>query len=147
MNRTEHIKNKIRKIITQNGFNQFVLIDPNGYIIQQEIKFDKSLLQTQAMEKQPQALTQQIHALKKLMITIKNSAFAIGKDKFKAFTISRKTGADVFIIPIGKFYMGMIKSTQVNKTSNIDDMLKSIVNTQINNLCIELMGLSKQGNI
>ncbi len=129
MNETKKIKDEIKAIIAQNGFHQFILIDSEGCIIQQEIKRIKSFSRIQTQ------------ALAKLIITIKTSASVIGKDKFKTFTISRKNGWNIFIFPIGKFYLGVIKSTNINKTLNIDDQLNKLVNSQLNNLIILMDGI------
>ncbi len=133
MSEIKKFKDKIKAIIAQNGFHQFILIDSEGGIIQQEIKPTKPSSSVQP----------QVQTLANLIITIKNSASVIGKDKFKTFIVSRKNGRNIFIFPVGKFYLGVIKSTNVNETLNIDDQLNRLVNTQLNNLIINLMDATK----
>ncbi len=132
MSEINKIKDDIKTILAQNGFNQFILVDPNGCIIQQEIKRIKSLSAVKTM------------AFAKLLKTIKQSASVIGKNKFKIFTISRKNGQNIFIFPVGKFYLGVVKSTDINTTLNLEDQLNSLVNTQLNNLIIHLLKALKQ---
>ncbi len=119
MNKLKKRKEEIKQIVRQNGGKEFIIIDSKGSIVQQEITSSKIV---------PDALA-------KLMLTIKDSASIIGKHNFKTFTISRENGQNIFIIPIGKFYLGVIKSTDIKESSNRADQQ---VYHHLNDLIIEL---------
>lgn len=57
------------------------------------------------------------------------NALSIGKSRLKYLAFPRKSKEDLFIFPVGKYYLGVIKqknTTTVKLTNNILDFLNSL---------------------
>ena len=93
-----------------SGVDQYILVDNNGNIAAHDIKNSKNAA--------------------KIVLKCGQNSFAIGKTQFKYLIFSRKNEKNLFIFPVGNFYLGVVKQKNVKNlvlTDNIMDFLKGLL--------------------
>ena len=105
---------RIKKIVLDNGFNQFIVIDSQGHFVHQ--KMDRPWV------------------MANLLLSIKRRASVLGKTTFKSFTITIKNHQKIIIFPIGKYCLGVVISDHIKNNPGTDNDLDNQINIRIDNI-------------
>ncbi len=100
---------KFNQIINIDGVDQYILVDNNNNIITHDIKNPGKLAD--------------------IVITCGKNSYAIGKTQFKYLIFSRTCKKNIFIFPVGNYYLGVVKSQNIGNitlANNIDNFLKGL---------------------
>lgn len=100
---------EFKKIASIDGVDQYILVDNNQNIITHDIK-------------NPDKVANMITACGKNSITI-------AKTQLKYLIFSRYCKKNFFIFPVGNYYLGVVKSKNIENftlANNIDNFLKSL---------------------
>ncbi len=98
------------KISTLKGIKQYIVTDRHGNIITQK--------------------TDTPETMARIVTLCGKNFYAIGKSNFKSSVFSRKNRQDLFIFPVGKYYLGVIKEKDNNSyalTDTIVDFLTEVM--------------------
>lgn len=98
------------RISKLTGVDQYLIVDHTAKVVAHDIK-------------DPQKLA-------KIIFSCGQNCFAIGKTQFKYLIFSRKNQKNIFIFPVGNYYLGVVKSKTVDNfilADNIINFLKGLV--------------------
>ncbi|MCF6246354.1 MAG: roadblock/LC7 domain-containing protein [Desulfobacula sp.] len=93
------IKN-LKKIETLEGVEQYIVTDHDGSIIAKKANTPDTMA--------------------RIVCLCGKSFHAIGKSNFKHAVFSRKNKKNLFVFPVGKYYLGVIKQKEIENFIMID---------------------------
>lgn len=91
------------------GVDQYILVAPGGQIAAQAIKDPGNVA--------------------RMVLTCGQNSSAVGRNQFKYLMFPRENQKNFFIFPVGKYYLGVVKSVNMNNITladNITKFLKSL---------------------
>ena len=92
------------KISKLPGVDQYILVDRKTKVVAHDIK-------------DPQKIAGMI-------FSCGQNCFAIGKTQFKYLIFSRKNQKNIFIFPVGNYYLGVVKLKNIDNFVIADNIIK-----------------------
>ena len=100
-----------KQIARLSGVDQYILVDRQGKIAAHDIK-------------NPERAA-------RMVLTCGQNSSIIGKTRFKQIMFSRQNQKNIFIFPVGKYYLGVVKQKQIDNITladNVGNFLDRILN-------------------
>ncbi|NOX33811.1 MAG: roadblock/LC7 domain-containing protein [Deltaproteobacteria bacterium] len=95
---------ELKQISRVKGVDQYIIVDQNGKLLAHDIK-------------NPQKASAMVSSCGK-------NSFAIGKTRLEYVVFSRENKKNIFIFPIGNYYLGVVKQKSINNIAMADNIIK-----------------------
>ena len=101
-------REEVKNIANLRGVDQYILVHQNGKIADHNLPDPETIAG--------------------MIVSCGNTSYAIGKTRFQYLVFPRKSQRDIFIFPVGKYYLGVIKQKETDRFVLANNVINYLTN-------------------